>query len=216
MGFFSRFGKPSAVQPEVDGVWVNGAARLQALRQEATRHLQLGACVVLAHFPSTLDTVRDELGDLADGAQAATETELLSLLTNPRPGLLCVALAATLPVVPQPTGASEARVSVLVAERHPLRTRDEAVGTALAELGERCTLRFYLSLEDPILSDFAGDKLGPIMAALGHAPGDEINHPLVARAVANVQKKLAKAARSDLPAASPAAWLEQNLPPKFG
>ena len=29
-----------------------------------------------------------------------------------------------------------------------------------------------------------GDKLGPIMAALGHAPGDEINHPLVARAVA--------------------------------
>jgi preprotein translocase subunit SecA len=50
--------------------------------------------------------------------------------------------------------------------------------------------RFYLSLEDPLLRIFAGERLNAIMDRLKMPEGEAIEHPMVTRSIESAQRKV--------------------------
>ncbi len=50
--------------------------------------------------------------------------------------------------------------------------------------------RFYLSLEDPLMKIFAGERLNAIMVRLKMPEGEAIEHPLVTRSLESAQRKV--------------------------
>ena len=54
----------------------------------------------------------------------------------------------------------------------------------------RARSRFYLSLEDPLLRIFGGERLGSIMQRLKMPEGEPIEHPIVNRSIAKAQNRV--------------------------
>src|SRR6202008_5122040 len=50
--------------------------------------------------------------------------------------------------------------------------------------------RFYLSLEDPLLRIFGGERLSGIMQRLKMPEGEPIEHPIVNRSIAKAQNRV--------------------------
>ena len=59
-----------------------------------------------------------------------------------------------------------------------------------SDLGDPGSSRFYLSLEDPLLRIFAGDRLKAIMERLKMPEGEPIEHPMVSRSLESAQRKV--------------------------
>ena len=56
--------------------------------------------------------------------------------------------------------------------------------------GDPGSSRFYLSLEDPLLRIFAGERVNAIMQRLGMPEGEPIEHGLVTRSIESAQRKV--------------------------
>ena len=61
---------------------------------------------------------------------------------------------------------------------------------APAARATRARSRFYLSLEDPLLRIFGGERLGAIMQQLKMPEGEPIEHPIVNRSIAKAQNRV--------------------------
>ena len=61
---------------------------------------------------------------------------------------------------------------------------------ARAARATRARSRFYLSLEDPLLRIFAGERLGVIMQKLKMPEGEAIEHPMVTRSIEKAQNRV--------------------------
>lgn len=115
-----------------------------------------------------------------------------------------VALAAGLVAPPE----REAGLTVVVAERHPLREHDDrVVQWADAAAGR---IVFHLSLEDPVVALFAGESLRGLLERLGLTPDAPIESRFVSRAIERGQAQIRRRATGDVPAASAAGWLQAN------
>src|SRR5690606_6152043 len=73
------------------------------------------------------------------------------------------------------------RVSVIVAERHPLRSRDAAIEAFVRSIPFRCRLGYHISLDDPLLGVFANAWVGRVFRMLGFAADEPISGDLFAR-----------------------------------
>lgn len=168
--------------------------KARALREDdtvwATSEARLRAVLatpgarLVAHFEET----RRALQALARGGGRPVDVALVAGLVPPPerdPGLL-----------------------VVVAERHPLREHDERV----AEWADAAAGRvaFHLSLEDPLVALFAGERLRGVLERLGLTPDMPIRSRLVSRAIEQAQDRIRKHATGDLPSASSAGWLQAN------
>ncbi|TXI37599.1 MAG: preprotein translocase subunit SecA, partial [Methylophilus methylotrophus] len=56
--------------------------------------------------------------------------------------------------------------------------------------GDPGSSRFYLSLEDPLLRIFSGERVAAIMTRLNMPEGEAIEHAMVTRAIENAQRKV--------------------------
>jgi len=106
--------------------------------------------------------------------------------------------------------APNATLRVLVAERHPLREHDERVASWADS--SAASIVFHVSLDDAVLSLFVTDSLRAILDKLGATPDAPLESGMVSRSIEKAQGKIKKKARGDLPADSPAAWMQANLP----
>ncbi len=79
---------------------------------------------------------------------------------------------------------------ILGTERHESRRIDNQLRGRSGRQGDPGCSRFYLSLEDDLMRIFGSDRLSNIMLKLGMEEGQEIEHPLVSRAIASAQKKV--------------------------
>jgi preprotein translocase subunit SecA len=79
---------------------------------------------------------------------------------------------------------------VLGTERHESRRIDNQLRGRSGRQGDPGSSRFFLSLEDDLMRIFGGDKLYAIMDRLGMEEGQDIQHPLVSRAIATAQKRV--------------------------
>jgi preprotein translocase subunit SecA len=79
---------------------------------------------------------------------------------------------------------------IIASERHESRRIDNQLRGRAGRQGDAGSSRFYLSLEDPLLRIFAGDRLRAIMDKLKMPEGEAIEHPLVTRSLESAQRKV--------------------------
>ena len=75
-------------------------------------------------------------------------------------------------------------------ERHESRRIDNQLRGRAGRQGDPGSSRFYLSLEDPLLRIFGGERLGAIMTKLKMPDGEPIEHPIVNRSIAKAQNRV--------------------------
>jgi preprotein translocase subunit SecA len=75
-------------------------------------------------------------------------------------------------------------------ERHESRRVDNQLRGRSGRQGDPGSSRFYLSLEDPLLRIFAGERLNAIMVRLKMPEGEAIEHPMVTRSLESAQRKV--------------------------
>ena len=79
---------------------------------------------------------------------------------------------------------------IIGSERHESRRIDNQLRGRSGRQGDPGSSRFYLSLEDPLLRIFAGDRLKAIMDRLKMPEGEAIEHPMVSRSLESAQRKV--------------------------
>lgn len=79
---------------------------------------------------------------------------------------------------------------ILGTERHEARRIDNQLRGRSGRQGDPGSSRFYLSLEDDLMRIFGSDRISGIMQKLGMDEGQEIEHPMVTRAIARSQKRV--------------------------
>lgn len=79
---------------------------------------------------------------------------------------------------------------VIGTERHEARRIDNQLRGRAGRQGDPGSSRFYLSLEDDLMRIFGSDRIASIMNRLGMEEGQEIEHPLVTKAVETAQKRV--------------------------
>ncbi|MBS1191491.1 MAG: protein translocase subunit secA [Rhodocyclaceae bacterium] len=79
---------------------------------------------------------------------------------------------------------------IIGSERHESRRIDNQLRGRSGRQGDPGSSRFYLSLDDPLLRIFAGERLRTIMDKLKMPEGEAIEHPLVTRSLESAQRKV--------------------------
>lgn len=79
---------------------------------------------------------------------------------------------------------------VIGTERHESRRVDNQLRGRSGRQGDPGSSRFYLSLEDPLLRIFAGERIQAIMRRLRLPEEEPIEHPLVTRSLETAQRKV--------------------------
>jgi preprotein translocase subunit SecA len=79
---------------------------------------------------------------------------------------------------------------IIGSERHESRRIDNQLRGRAGRQGDAGSSRFYLSLDDPLLKIFAGERLNAIMVRLKMPEGEAIEHPLVTRSLESAQRKV--------------------------
>jgi preprotein translocase subunit SecA len=79
---------------------------------------------------------------------------------------------------------------IVGSERHESRRIDNQLRGRSGRQGDPGSSRFYLSLEDPLLKIFAGDRLNTIMVRLKLPEGEAIEHAMVNRSLESAQRKV--------------------------
>ena len=79
---------------------------------------------------------------------------------------------------------------IIGSERHESRRIDNQLRGRSGRQGDPGSSRFYLSLDDPLLRIFAGERLKAIMERLKMPEGEAIEHPLVSRSLESAQRKV--------------------------
>lgn len=79
---------------------------------------------------------------------------------------------------------------IIGTERHESRRIDNQLRGRAGRQGDKGSSRFYLSMDDPLLKIFAGDRLKAIMDRLKLPEGEAIESGLVSRAIESAQRKV--------------------------
>ncbi|MBY0380031.1 MAG: SEC-C domain-containing protein, partial [Burkholderiales bacterium] len=75
-------------------------------------------------------------------------------------------------------------------ERHVSRRIDNQLRGRAARQGDAGSSRFYLSLDDPLLRIFGGERMRGMMQKLGMKPGEAIEHKWLSRSIESAQRKV--------------------------
>jgi preprotein translocase subunit SecA len=79
---------------------------------------------------------------------------------------------------------------ILGTERHEARRIDNQLRGRSGRQGDPGSSRFYLSLEDELMRLFASERISKIMERLGFEEDQEIESPMVSKAIASAQKRV--------------------------
>ncbi len=79
---------------------------------------------------------------------------------------------------------------IIGTERHESRRIDNQLRGRAGRQGDPGSSRFYMSLEDPLLRIFGGERLAMIMQKLKMPEGEPIEHPIVDRSIAKAQTRV--------------------------
>ena len=81
-------------------------------------------------------------------------------------------------------------LKIIGTERHESRRIDNQLRGRAGRQGDPGESRFYLSIEDPLMRIFAGDRLNAIMVRLKMPEGEAIEHAMVTRSLESAQRKV--------------------------
>ena len=79
---------------------------------------------------------------------------------------------------------------IIATERHESRRIDNQLRGRSGRQGDPGSSRFYLSLDDPLMRIFAGDRVRAIMERLKMPDGEAIEAGIVTRSIEGAQRKV--------------------------
>jgi hypothetical protein len=214
MGLWSWFNRKKARTTSVDRIWLSDAAHLAGLTKELTAAVR--PVLLVAHFPATLKRVCGALEEQGIVptilGPTITVKQLDQLAAQGTERIIYAGVVRQLESEPLPSvdKPDPRLLEIVVAERHFLHSADEAILRFAEGLEHRCHVTFHLSLEAPLLRQFAGDWVRPMLERLGMAEDECLESAMVNRRIRNAQDRIAK--RVDVPrdTASADAWLLEN------
>ena len=194
------------VWPTREAMWSGVLVDVSRTRAEGT------AVVLVGHFRDTIEELFRRLREA--GVPARTGAGTLDV------GRLASGADAEVPIVRSdglafggrvPEGRPDGWLRVIVAERYPLRGREDAVERAVASVrGGRVV--YHGSLDDELLEEFGAPRMRELLARLGQAPDESLEHPMIERAIRNAQRKLDRTVAHDASADSARQWFAVNRP----
>jgi|ERR1700741_75032 len=106
---------------------------------------------------------------------------------------------------------SQTDKELLFAEHYPLLREEEEVLQYLAELsGAEVNAQFYISLEDPLIIRFSGDKIKSMMERMGMAAEENLQHTMIDNSIQRAQEKLQEKIPRAIKTNSAAEWFKVN------
>ena len=190
--------KRTRVEEIPDRIWMTSDARFDGLCGEAVARSTDGADAVLlvGHFPDVVARL-DEIVRQQSWAVPCRAVAARDLSRE-------LAFAARLD--------ESAVIDILVAERHPLPAVDDELSEFAGALPCRCRMAHFLSLEDPVLKAFAGERVQGMLKHLGMKEDEAIESAMVSRQVRKAQRKVEGRSFGNVQADSAAEWLGKNCP----
>jgi preprotein translocase subunit SecA len=79
---------------------------------------------------------------------------------------------------------------IIGTERHDSRRIDNQLRGRAGRQGDPGSSRFYLALDDELMRLFGSERIANVMNSLGLEEGQDIQHPLITRAIESAQKKV--------------------------
>ena len=104
------------------------------------------------------------------------------------------------------TTAHLAGKTVIFAEHHPLRSKEEGLYSKM----NLQTVQVYSSLSEPLFQQFGSDKIIQLMKQLGMNEDEIIEHDMVSKSIRKAQENIEKKVIVDQTASSQAEWLQKN------
>ncbi len=86
--------------------------------------------------------------------------------------------------------AEKGGLAVIGTERHEARRIDNQLRGRSGRQGDPGSSKFFISLEDDLMRIFGSDRISGLMQKMGMEEGEEIQHPLVSRAIETAQKRV--------------------------
>lgn len=102
-------------------------------------------------------------------------------------------------------------LDILVAEHHPLQSRDQALIDAAAKLACDGQLCFHFSIDDPVMKHFGSDTIKALYERLGIPKDECISHALVTTAICAAQEKIESRVGKDVTTHSGEDWFNYNM-----
>jgi hypothetical protein len=148
MGIFDWFtGNKSNVETLDDAIWLTKKVKFERIAESVTQRLAAQdrpvAVILVAPFQDCLNELQMivERGQFSGPVKAVAVESLNATSTAQTPFV------------------ESLRIDIIVGERHPLASHDEAVVEFARSLTCRCRLVHHLSLDDALLKPFVGDWL---------------------------------------------------------
>ncbi len=93
-------------------------------------------------------------------------------------------------IVLGPGIAEKGGLAVIGTERHEARRIDNQLRGRCGRQGDPGSSKFFISLEDELMRLFGSDRISVLMQRMGMQEGDEIQHPLISRAMETAQRRV--------------------------
>lgn len=199
MGLFDMLfggGSRSTVQALGDRIWLTEEAKFKGLNRQLKGSNDSAVILLVGHFENTLEKLT-AIADAYSGDVPLQATLAEKLSTD---------IAAGLNI------DESATIDLIVAERHPLLSADDAIMQFAEEIPCNCRLAYHLSLEDPLLKLFVTGFVHRILESLGMKEDEPIESSMVSRRVKAAQQTIESTATGNSKATTAVEWLELNTP----
>jgi len=197
-----------------DKVWYDEARKLEQICLRVSDVCKSGhSILLLSHFESALGVLARLLREKGIDHERSP-VNLAELAASGQARVWLSPARAFQPAKKLSSAAEKVSLEIIVAEHHPMKTRDQEVMNAAASLDCDATLTFYFSLDDPLMKFFGSDSIKGLLERLGMEKDECISHSLVTRSIRQAQEKIEKQVGRDLTAQSAEDWFKYNLPVK--
>jgi preprotein translocase subunit SecA len=161
----------------------------------AKQHEREAAIVAEAGRPNAITIATNMAGrgtDIVLGGNVERQIDLLradeSVPEEVKPGQVAALRSQWQPLHDQVVASGG--LHIIGTERHESRRIDNQLRGRSGRQGDPGSSRFYLSMEDPLLRIFAGDRLKSIMDRLKLPEGEAIEAGMVTRSIEGAQRKV--------------------------
>ena len=195
-----------------DKVWFDETRKLEQICNQVSVIRENGQSVLLlSHFESTLASLAALFESKGITHERFSSLNPAELCTS-TPGRVWFASARAFHVATEISSTAPASAfEIIVAEHHPMHSRDQQLVDAAANLPCKVGLTFYFSLDDPVLKHFGSDRIKALFERLGIDKNDCISHHLINTAMRTAQQKIEKEVGKDVPTHSATDWFKYNL-----
>ena len=196
-----------------DKVWFDSERKLAGIVSDISSEVAAGNnLLILSHFPIALTKLIQSLTEASIQHRSYSAYDVAQLC-EAAPGTVWVgsARAFQAPSKLHASGPNKTALKILILEHHPRRSKDQALLDFAAQLSCEPEVRFYFSLDDPLLLHFNGDAIQRLFKKMGIDESESVSHPLITKAMANAQEKLESSVPQDLQAESIEDWFRYNL-----